>query len=304
LEGIIFNVQRYSVNDGPGIRTLIFFKGCPLRCEWCSNPESQHKKRQIMFFGNLCNHCGACVDACPNGCIAADNGNRVYNPANCDMCGCCQDICPNSAIKMVGEKMGVEEAVTVAEKDYLFYLNSGGGVTLGGGEPTLQAPFAAQLLKELKVFGIHTAMETCGYSEWPVLERLTPNLDLLLYDVKHIDPTIHNQHTGKSNERILSNLKKLLKGETPVIIRIPVIPGFNNDARTMKEIASFLNRYNGSGVLERVDLLPYHKLGVGKYEALSCIYKLKGCKTPADEFMEDLKQIFVDQGFNTIVEYL
>ena len=304
MKGIIFNVQRYSVNDGPGIRTLIFFKGCPLRCEWCSNPESQHKQRQIMFFGNLCSCCGACTDACPNGCITVDNGNRVYNPANCDRCGCCQDMCPNSAIKLVGEKMRVEEVVTVAEKDYLFYLNSGGGVTLGGGEPTLQAPFAAQLLQELKVLGIHTAMETCGFSEWPVLERLTPNLDLLLYDVKHIDPTIHNRHTGKSNERILSNLKKLLKGKTPVIIRIPVIPGFNNDAQTMKEIASFLSQHNGSGVLERVDLLPYHKLGVGKYEALSCIYNLKDCKTPGDELMEDLKKIFVNQGFDTFVEYL
>jgi pyruvate formate lyase activating enzyme len=200
--------------------------------------------------------------------------------------------------------MSAEEVVSVAEKDYLFYLNSGGGVTLGGGEPTLQASFAAQLLKELKVLGIHTAMETCGYCEWLFLKQLIPNLDLLLYDVKHIDPTIHRRHTGKSNERIMNNLKKLLKGETPVIIRIPVIPGFNNDVQTMKEIAFFLNRHNGCGILERVDLLPYHKLGVGKYEALGCVYKLKGCQTPGDKYMEGLKQIFVEQGFDTFIEHL
>jgi pyruvate formate lyase activating enzyme len=205
---------------------------------------------------------------------------------------------------MVGEKMSVEEVVSVAEKDYLFYLNSGGGVTLGGGEPTMQAKFALELLKELKALGIHTAMETCGYSEWAVFKQLIPNLDLLLYDVKHIDPAIHSRHTGKSNERIMNNLKKILKGETPVIIRIPVIPDFNNNVRTMKDIALFLNRHNGSGALDRVDLLPYHKLGVGKYGALGCIYKLKDCQTPGDESMEGLKQIFVEQGFDTFIEHL
>ncbi|MBC8443691.1 MAG: glycyl-radical enzyme activating protein [Deltaproteobacteria bacterium] len=304
MKGIVFNIQRYSVNDGPGIRTLIFFKGCPLRCEWCSNPESQHKKRQIMFFCNLCSRCGACADACPNACITMAKGKRVYNPADCDICGGCEDICPNSAVKRVGEKMNVEEVVAAAERDYLFYLNSGGGATLGGGEPTLQPSFAARMLKELKALDIHTAMETCGYTKWSVFERLAPDLDLLLYDVKHMHPAKHKRHTGKSNDRILNNLKKLLKGKTPVIVRIPVIPRFNDDARSMKAIASFLDRHNDGGILERVDLLPYHKLGVGKYGALGTTYTLDGSETPADELMQDLKRIFVDRGFNALVEDL
>lgn len=257
-----------------------------------------------MVFDNLCTRCGACKTICPNTCITIQKDKRIYEPKNCDRCGQCKDICPNSAVKLVGEKMSIEDVVAIAEKDYLFYLNSGGGVTLGGGEPTVQAPFASCLLSGLKALGIHTAMETCGYAEWTVFEHLLPHLDLLLYDVKHIHPHTHEQHTGKPNDRILNNLTNLLKGETPVIIRIPVIPGFNDDARNMQEIASFLNRHNGGRVLERVDLLPYHKLGVGKYEALGCNYTLDGRETPGDELMADLKQIFVDQGFHTFVEYI
>ncbi len=302
-DGTIFNIQRYSVNDGPGIRTLVFFKGCPLRCAWCSNPESQSKNRQIMYFENLCSRCGACVAACSNGCIVIEDDNRVHDPNICTICGHCENACPNSAVKLVGEKMRIEEVIAIAEKDYLFYLNSGGGVTLGGGEPTMQAAFAAQLLSGLKGLGIHTAMETCGYTDWSIFEKLLPNLDLLLYDVKHCDPAIHRLQTGKSNARILKNLENLLKGDIPVIIRIPVIPGFNEDIGTMEDIVSFLSQHDG-GIIERVDLLPYHKLGIGKYAALDCSYQLEGSETPGDEVMADFKQIFIKKGFNTIVEYL
>jgi len=302
--GTIFNIQRYSVNDGPGIRTLIFFKGCPLRCEWCSNPESQNIKRQIMVFDNLCTRCGACATVCPNTCITIQEDKRIYEPKNCDLCGQCRDICPNSAVKLVGEKMSIEDVVAIAEKDYLFYLNSGGGVTLGGGEPTVQAPFASHLLKELKALGIHTAMETCGYTDWTVFERLLPHLDLLLYDVKHIHPYTHEQHTGKPNDRILKNLSNLLKEETPVIIRIPVIPDFNDDARNMNEIGSFLNRHNAKGAVERIDLLPYHKLGISKYEALGLSYTLEGSQTPEKKRLEEFKQTLVDHGYKTSIEFL
>lgn len=303
LGGIIFNIQRYSVNDGPGIRTLIFFKGCPLQCAWCSNPESQCRNRQIMYFENLCGRCGACAAECPNKCIVIENDKRIYDPDTCTVCGDCEKACPNSAVKLVGEKMHIDEVVAIAEKDYLFYLNSGGGVTLGGGEPTMQAAFANHLLKRLKGLGIHTAMETCGYADWSVFEQLNPNLDLLLYDFKHIDPDIHKQHTGKSNARIIQNLGKMLKTDLPVIIRIPVIPGFNDGAGAMAEMASFLSRQKG-GNIERVDLLPYHKLGVGKYAAMNCAYTLKDKETPKDEVLADFKQMFIGQGFDTIVEYL
>lgn len=207
-------------------------------------------------------------------------------------------------MKLVGKAMPVQEVVANAEKDYLFYLNSGGGVTLGGGEPTLQPNFAAQVLNELKALGIHTAIETCGYAKWSVFERLTRDLDLLLYDVKHIDPEIHKQHTGKSNEPVLRNLKKLLRGKIPIIIRIPVIPSFNDDVDTMNEIASYLGRHNDGNALKRVELLPYHKLGVGKYKALGRTYKLSDCETPSEEYMEDVKRIFLDQGLEALIEYL
>jgi len=256
-----------------------------------------------MYFENLCSRCGACMAACPSGCITLADEKRTYDPTNCEICGNCRDACPNSAVKLVGETIHIEEIVTIAEKDYLFYLNSGGGVTLGGGEPTMQDAVAQQLLQKLKAIGIHTAMETCGYTDWSVFEQLKPNLDLLLYDVKHFDPVIHKQHTGKSNARILENLENLLKGDVPVIIRIPVIPGFNEGTETMQDIASFLGRHNHD-IIERVDLLPYHKLGVGKYAALDHPYHLTGSETPGDEVMADFKQIFVNRGFDTIVEYL
>ena len=303
LEGIIFNIQRYSVNDGPGIRTLIFFKGCPLQCAWCSNPESQRRQPQIMYFENLCGLCGACVSACPIDCILIKDNRREHDRESCMVCGDCEKVCPHSAVKMVGEKVFSDEVVAIAEKDYLFYLNSGGGVTLGGGEPTLQVDFAHELLKRLKILGIHTAMETCGYTDWSVFEQLNPNLDLLLYDLKHIDPDIHRQHTGKSNDRILYNLKQLLKTELPVIIRIPIVPGFNDNADTLAEIAAFLRRQNSNNI-ERVDLLPYHKLGVGKYAALDYDYSLRGKETPVDELMTGFKHIFIKKGFDAIVEYL
>lgn len=303
LEGIIFNIQRYSVNDGPGIRTLVFFKGCPLQCSWCSNPESQHKKRQIMYFENLCSRCGACADACPNECIVIKEDFRIHDPNRCALCGDCVSVCTKSALKLVGERIRVDDVVAIAEKDYLFYLNSGGGVTLGGGEPTLQAAFAEQLLKALKRLGIHTAMETCGYTDWTVFERLNPHLDLLLYDLKHIHGETHRQYTGKSNTRILQNLERLLKGDIPIIIRIPVIPGVNDQAGAMQDMASFLRQHNG-GMIERVDLLPYHKLGVGKYAALGFDYMLKEENTPDEKTMAEFEHIFSNQGFDTIVEYL
>jgi len=304
MQGTIFNIQRYSVNDGPGIRTLIFFKGCPLQCVWCSNPESQQRRHQIMYFENLCSRCGTCAAACPNGCITIEDGRRLYDASACERCGRCAAVCPNSAVKRVGREMTVAEVTAEAEKDYLFFLNSGGGVTLGGGEPTLQPDFARALLKSLKALGIHTAMETCGDAPWSVFERLTTHLDLLLYDVKHLDENLHRQHTGKSNGRILSNLKTLLREETPLIVRIPVIPDFNDSVDTMAAIAAFLKRHNQCDLLQRIDLLPYHKLGVGKYGALGRDYALEGYETPPEAVMDALKKPFIDRGFETLVEYL
>ena len=220
------------------------------------------------------------------------------------MCGRCEELCPQSAVKRVGQTVSVDEVVAIAEKDFLFYLNSGGGVTLGGGEPTMQAAFAAHLLEKLKALGIHTALETCGYAHWDAFEQLLPHLDLVLYDLKHMDASIHKRHTGQSNNRILDNLERLLQQQINIVIRIPIIPGFSDDTRIMASMAAYLDRHSTPGRIERIDLLPYHKMGVGKYTALDCDYKLAGNKTPGEESLEALRSIFSAKGFNTFIEHL
>lgn len=257
-----------------------------------------------MFFENLCDLCGACAAICANSCITITEENRIFNPDHCELCGRCQDICPNGAVKLVGKSMSVEEVVASVEKDYLFYQNSGGGVTLGGGEPTMQANFALELLKELKALGIHSAIETCGFAEWQVLKKLTGFLDLILYDLKHFKSNIHESRTGKSNKRILNNLINLFGQKTAIIIRIPIIPGFNDDIKTMNEIGLFLKKQNINGVIEHIDLLPYHKLGVSKYKALGCTYKLSDCKSPDNDLLEEIKQVFIGHELNASIEFI
>jgi len=257
-----------------------------------------------MFFENLCDLCGACAAICSNSCIILTEENRIFNPDLCELCGRCQDICPNNAIKLVGKSMSVEEVVATVEKDYLFYKNSGGGVTLGGGEPTMQANFVLELLKELKSLGIHTAIETCGFAEWPILKKLTGYLDLILYDLKHCKSNIHESRTGKSNKLILNNLINLFRQKTAIIIRIPIIPGFNDAIKTMNEIGLFLKKHNINDVIERIDLLPYHKLGIGKYKALGYTYKLDDCKPPDNDLLEDIKQVFIGHGLKASIEFI
>lgn len=280
----IFNTQKYSIYDGPGIRTLVFFKGCPLRCKWCSNPEGMEHKYQVMYMSNLCISCGACTENCPAGIhslsgVAKGDGVPIHNvdwSKDCLGCRTCEHVCPNGALSVVGKDMTISEVLEVIEQDMAFYTTSGGGVTLGGGEVSMQPEFAANLLMECKRLGIHTAIETCGYATLKSMLSIAEFTDLFLYDIKQIDSDRHYELTGVRNERILENLQELLHRRFNVKVRMPLIKGLNDDDAAISKTMEFLTPFKDCKNFKGVDLLPYHKLGVNKYKQLGKVYPISG----------------------------
>ncbi|SKA76014.1 pyruvate formate lyase activating enzyme [Caloramator quimbayensis] len=277
-KAFIFNVQKYNIYDGPGVRTLIFFKGCPLRCKWCSNPEGLEKKYQVMLKRNLCVDCGACVSVCPVGIhsISKEQKHEVNRNIDCIGCRRCEEVCPQSAMTIVGEIKTVSELMKVIEEDRSFYELSGGGVTLGGGEVTMQAEFAANLLAACKQEGINTAIETCGYVKLETVLKIAEFTDLFLFDIKHMDSERHYQLTGVHNELILGNLKELLNRRFNVKVRMPLLKGINDSQEEIESVVKFLMPFRDFKNFKGIDLLPYHKLGVNKYEQLNKEYPIKG----------------------------
>lgn len=263
-EGIVFNIQRYSIHDGPGIRTTVFLKGCPLQCFWCQNPESQAIKPQVLLNRSNCSSCGICITVCPTGASSLSDESSVINRSICIGCGKCAEACPNQARSLAGKRLTVSEIMTEVLKDRKFYDNSGGGVTLSGGDPTAQPDFALAIFKRCKEEGLHTTLDTCGYSPWPTLEPLLKYVDHVLYDIKCIDPEKHLEATGKSNDLILGNVGKIA-GYKSMRIRVPLIPGFNDSPEEIKTIARFVK--TELGPIE-IDLLTYNKLGEGKYDRM------------------------------------
>jgi len=269
-EGVIFDIQRYSLHDGPGLRTNVFFKGCSLRCDWCCNPESQRAKPELSVFVANCFGCGECVPVCPTRALRMEGNKVVREAGRCDSCGLCVPACPSGALRLIGRKVTAGEVLREVLRDAPFYSQGMGGLTLTGGEPTLQPDFALALLRLAKAERLHTALETCGEALWEALQMLMPYLDLVLYDIKHMDSQRHREATGIGNERVLENVQRLVAGGAHVIIRVPLIPAFNTDAENLHRVAELAKSL---GVTE-VHVLPYHALGKPKYRALGRAYAL------------------------------
>lgn len=274
----IFNAQKYSIYDGPGVRTLIFFKGCPLRCQWCSNPEGLERKYQVMYKEDLCIHCGSCIPVCPvqihhfQG--ELEPRHKVNRTIDCVGCRKCEAVCPKQALSVVGSDKTISEVMEIIQQDALFYLSSGGGVTLGGGEVTMQPEFATNLLTECKRLGIHTAIETSGYANMDSLLKMAQFIDLFLFDLKHIDSDRHYELTGVRNERILDNLAEIIRRGYQVKVRMPLIRGLNDSEETIRRTMEFLQAFKIYKNFQGIDLLPYHKLGINKYKQLDMTYAI------------------------------
>jgi len=298
--GLIYNIQYYSIHDGPGIRTTIFFKGCPLRCVWCQNPESQHTKNEILYDNEQCSGCETCVSICPQHAIAVTEYGVTTDRSLCLACGKCVHECPQEARKLVGKLMTAEEVFEEVNKDAVFYQQSNGGVTLSGGEPTAQPDFAVDLLRLCRDAGIHTALDTCGYTPFHNLERILEYVDLVLYDFKHINPEQHKKGTGVSNEIILDNARKILhKIGKPLWARLTIIPGYNDSLDNIESTAAFI--YEELDPSVKVHLLPYHRLGLNKHKQLERDGSESGIEPPKDEDMIEFQKIFESHGIEAVI---
>lgn len=284
----IFNIMRYSIHDGPGIRTTVFFKGCPLSCWWCHNPESHNHKPELSFFPRKCITCGKCLSSCEAKAITLIDKQIQINYQLCNLCGKCAEVCPANALELIGDQKTVAEVMREIEKDLIFYDESGGGVTFSGGEALAQPSFLKEILRECKEKEIHTAIETSGYAKFAVLEEIAEYVDLFLYDLKLIDKDKHLKYIGVDNSLILDNLKKLAALSADIIVRIPIIPGINDDEENLKKSAELIFSLG----IKEVHLLPYHQAGVEKYKRLNLEYQLSEVDTPNEEMMQALANIF------------
>jgi pyruvate formate lyase activating enzyme len=300
-KGKVFNIQRYSIHDGPGIRTTVFINGCPLRCVWCQNPESQSMIPSIFFMSERCTGCGKCVETCPEKAITIVDGKATTDRSFCKGCGICAEVCPNEARDLMGKEMTAEEVFKEANSDAIFYQGSGGGVTISGGDPVAQPDFVIAILKMCKNAGLHTALETSGVAEWYILKKILPYTDMVLYDFKHMDAEEHTRFTGKSNRLALENAKKIITEFSNIVFvaRVPVIPGHNDSEENVTGTARFIAQELENSI--KVHLLPYHKLGVSKYERLEDPGKIIFIEPPSEEHMERLRQLVESAGLTGVV---
>ena len=292
----ITNIQKFSIHDGDGIRTSVFFKGCPLKCEWCHNPETQRYEREIQYDPDKCTGCGSCVRVCPSHAVVLEDGKPVTDRKACTLCGRCENFCPAGIREVVGKEYTVKELVRELMKDQIFYEDSGGGVTFSGGEVmTMDMDYILAATRELHRQDITLTIDTCGYVPYEKLESLLPYVDTFLYDVKVMDPEIHRKYIGTDNKLILENLVRLAKDGARIYIRIPVIREVNGNEKNMKETIAFLKEHDIHP--PQINLLPYHDTGSGKYPKLDMEYKGTDLHAPEREEMEGFVRLFVDAGF-------
>ena len=291
-EGIVFNIQHYSIHDGPGIRTLVFLKGCPLRCLWCSNPESMNPWPELGFRQSFCNGCGQCIDVCPRKALSLTQTEGQYivevDRATCDNCGVCVDSCPEDALTIYGQRMTLKQVIDEVSSDSAFYRKSGGGVTVSGGEPLSQPGFLLGILRECRRLGFHTAIETCGYSSSRTFKAILGEVDLVMPDLKVMDAGSHLALTGRKNHLIFNNIRLSARAKCLVQPRMPLVPVINDSEDNITMVASFLRSLG----LSSIELMPYHEFGKSKYAALGRPYKMSHIAPAKPEDVERACELF------------
>ncbi|MBE7553637.1 MAG: glycyl-radical enzyme activating protein [Anaerolineales bacterium] len=289
LTGLIFDIQRFSIHDGPGIRTTVFLKGCPLRCLWCQNPESMARQPEITYIATNCIECDKCLAVCPEQAIQPANGKgRTINRQLCTLCGDCIKICYAGALNIIGRYLTVPEVLAEVERDRAFYVKSGGGVTFSGGEPTAQAAFLEEACRQAQSHRLHTALDTCGYVQWKTFRSILRYVDLVLFDIKHMDSNQHRRLTGVGNELILANLRRIADLGVSVYVRTPLVPGYNDSPENIRATAAFIAKMPH---IRQYDILPYHRLGEPKWRQLDQPYQLQGLGPPSREHVYALADV-------------